>query len=108
LAARLTLPLPVVLAIQVVQMGVLLLALGWLGLRLGQSLGLDSPFARALVYGHKPPAVSSRAVLAASITGIGGGLAIIALSLAFDPFMPATKEPLAGGIAMWKRLLVPF
>ncbi len=47
-AAQLPVPLPALVAAQTAQTGILLLLLSWIGLRLGQPLGLDSPFARAL------------------------------------------------------------
>ena len=39
---------------------------------LGQALGLDTPLARAFVYGLKPPALSKRAINFAFISGILG------------------------------------
>ena len=48
LLAQLPMPLPVLIAAQTAQTGILLLLLSWVCLRLGQPIGLDSPFARAL------------------------------------------------------------
>ena len=50
LVAQLPIPLPPVVVAQTAQTGILLLGGSWAGLRLGQPIGLDSPFARALVY----------------------------------------------------------
>jgi membrane protease YdiL (CAAX protease family) len=106
-ARQLSLP-PVLLVLQVLQMFLLLVPLCWVGLRLGQPIGLDSPFARALAYGGKWPPLSYRAIAAALLTAVLGGAAIIGLSLATAPLMPEVKEHLAGGIALWKRLLASF
>ena len=55
-AAQLPVPLPALVAAQTAQTGILLLLLSWVGLRLGQPLGLNSPFARALAGRQKLPA----------------------------------------------------
>jgi membrane protease YdiL (CAAX protease family) len=107
-AQRLRLPLPVFLLVQVGQTGLVLFGLSWVGLRLGRAVGLDSPFARALVYRRPLPPVSGRGVALALLVGALGGLAVIALSFAFAPFMPELRRPIEGGIALWKRLLVAF
>ena len=61
-AIRPPVPLWVVVIAQAGQIAVLTFFLGWLGLRLGESVGLDSPVARALVYGIKPVNISCRAL----------------------------------------------
>ena len=48
LLAQLPMPLPVLIAAQTAQTSILLLLLSWVCLRLGQPIGIDSPFARAL------------------------------------------------------------
>jgi hypothetical protein len=101
-------PLPVLVIAQTAQTCLLLLLLSWLGLRLGQFIGLDSPFARALVYGLKQPSVSRRALIIASLTGAVGGLVILPLDRLFQPFMPPTTQPIGGNIELWKRLLASF
>ena len=68
-AARLPVPLPALVAAQTAQTGILLLLLSWIGLRLGQPLGLDSPFARALTGRQKVPAVSRRALAGPDVAG---------------------------------------
>jgi membrane protease YdiL (CAAX protease family) len=108
LLERITLPVPALIAVQTVQMGVLLIPLCWLGLRLGAGLGLDSPFARALVYGGKLPPLSWRGLAAALVAGIGAAVVVLALGIAFEPLMPGARKPLSGGIAVWKRLLASF
>ena len=53
LLAQLPMPLPVLIAAQTAQTGILLLLLSWVCLRLGQPIGIDSPFARALAGSQK-------------------------------------------------------
>ncbi len=66
-------PLPALAAAQTAQTGILLLLLSWVGLRLGQPIGLDSPFARALVGHKKLPAVSRRTLAGAVLAGTAAG-----------------------------------
>ena len=68
------LPLPALVAAQNAQTGILLLLLSWVGLRLGQPIGLDSLFARALVGRKKLPAVSRRALAGAVLAGCATGM----------------------------------
>ena len=69
LVAQLPMPLPALVAAQTAQTGILLLLLSWVGLRLGQPIGLDSPFARALVYRRALPALSRRTLISAALAG---------------------------------------
>jgi membrane protease YdiL (CAAX protease family) len=104
----LPLPLPVLAIASATQSGVLLFILGWIGLRLGRSLGLDTPFARAFVYGLKRPALSKRAIHFALISGFLGGFVILGLAFLFQPFMPQTAQSTTLNIALWKRALASF
>ena len=74
LVAQLPMPLPALVAAQTAQTGILLLLLSWVGLRLGQPIGLESPFARALVGRTKLPAVSRRALAGAVLAGCATGM----------------------------------
>ena len=109
--ADLAIPLPAVAIGQAIQTGLLLWPLCWLGLRLGRSLGLDSPLARAWLTGSAAPLVSGRRWLGIAMFGFLGGLAILALDAGFQPWMPS---PLAGATAelpqlpFWKGLLASF
>lgn len=108
LIAQLPMPLPVLVAAQTAQTGILLLLLCWIGLRLGQPLGLDAPIARAMVYRHKLPAVSRRALAGAMLAGTAAGLLLLVLDRLLQPLMPPTIQPLPAGIELWKRLLAAF
>ncbi|MDX2228242.1 MAG: CPBP family intramembrane glutamic endopeptidase [Leptolyngbyaceae cyanobacterium bins.349] len=102
------LPLPVLAIAAGVQMGVLLLLLNWLGLRLGYPLSLDSPLARAWVYRQAlPPIAPAGLKLALAIGGLGG-LLLVGLDLAFQPWMPSSAMLMTPTIALWKRWLAAF
>jgi membrane protease YdiL (CAAX protease family) len=102
------LPLPILAIASATQTGVLLFILSWIGLRLGQALRLDTPFARAFVYRLKPPTLSKRAINFALTSGILGGFIILGLVFVFQPFMPQTAQSTTLNIALWKRVLACF
>ena len=86
----------------------MLLLLSWVGLRLGKPIGLDSPFARALVGRKKLPAVSRRTLAGAVLAGTATGLLLLMLDRLLQPLLPPTIQPLPAGVALWKRLLAAF
>jgi membrane protease YdiL (CAAX protease family) len=102
------LPLPLLAVLSAVQSGILLFLLSWLGLRLGQALGLDTPFARAIVNREKLPAPSQRGLNVALISGIGGGFLLLVLVRLFQPHLPQTEQAATLDIDLWKRLLASF
>ena len=108
LLAQLPMPLPVLVAAQTAQTGILLLILSWVGLRLGQPIGLDSPFARALAGRQKLPVVSLRALAGAVLAGTATGLLLLMLDRLLQPLLPPTIQPVPAGIELWKRLLAAF
>ncbi|MBE9164890.1 CPBP family intramembrane glutamic endopeptidase [Tychonema sp. LEGE 06208] len=101
-------PLPVIAITSALQTGILLILLSWIGLRLGNSMGLDTPLARALVYRQPFPTLSQSAIKTALIVGGIGGIFLIGLSLAFKPWMPSMSSPTQLKIDLWKRLLASF
>lgn len=108
LAENIPFSLAVLAVLQTLQTGILFFFLCWIGLRLGQAIGLDTPFARAFVYGLKPPVIQKNVVVVALLTGAIGGLAIIVLDRLFQPLMPEPLQPTAIEIARWKGLLASF
>lgn len=108
LAARIPVALPIFALAQFAQAFVMLLLLSWIGLRLGQAIGLDAPFARALVYRTPIPFAPRRTLAMAGITGILVGAAIIGLDKAFIQLMPPTSLPASISIDLWKRILACF
>lgn len=102
------LPLPLLAIASATQTGILLFILSWIGLRLGQNLRLDTPFARTFVYRLKPPTLSKPAINFALLSGILGGFVILALAFLFQSFMPQTVQSTTVNIALWKRVLACF
>ena len=73
LLAQLPMPLPLVVVAQTAQTSILLLGGSWAGLRLGQPIGIDSPFACALVYRRALWALSHRTPISAALAGCATG-----------------------------------
>jgi len=108
LLAQLPMPLALVVVAQTAQTGILLLGGSWAGLRLGQPIGLDSPFARALVYRRALPALSRRTLISAALAGSATGLLLLVLDRLIQPWMPPGIQALPASIELWKRLLAAF
>ncbi len=85
LLAQLPMPLALVMVAQTAQTSILLLGGSWAGLRLGQPIGLDSPFARALVYRRELPALSRRTLSSAVLAGSATGLLLLVLDRLIQP-----------------------
>ena len=101
-------PLALVVVAQTAQTGILLLGGSWAGLRLGQPIGLDSPFARALVYRRALPALSRRTLISAALAGGTTSLLLLELDRLIQPWMPPAFQALPASIELWKRLLAAF
>jgi membrane protease YdiL (CAAX protease family) len=82
--------------------------LSWIGLRLGQTVGLDSPFARAFAYREPMPVPGKRNWAMACMAGSVTGLAVMGFDKAFQPFMPAMTLPAMAPVELWKRILACF
>lgn len=106
--SQLPTPLPVIAIASALQTGLLLILLNWIGLRLGNSMGLDTPLIRALVYRQPVPTLSKSAIKMALIVGGVGGIVLIGLSLGFEPWMPPMTSTTALKIDLWKRILASF
>ncbi len=107
-AARIRMPLPLFMLVQCLQMGVALFALGWIGLRLGQPLGLDAPWTRALVYRTPMPAIKMSTLAGSCALGLFAGAALLVLDKVFQPYMPIAAVPAALHAELWMRLLAGF
>jgi membrane protease YdiL (CAAX protease family) len=105
LAEAATLPLPVLALLSAVQTGVLLFLLGWLVLRLGRPLGLDSPHARAFVEGRSQPPAAEQGLRLAAVSGVLGALVILVLDVAFRPLMPVPAGGELPYVEPWRRAL---
>jgi membrane protease YdiL (CAAX protease family) len=108
LSATPPVPLTVLAIAGAIQSAVLMFFFSWIGLRLGRSLGLGTPFARAFVYGAKLPKVSKIGLRLSLVSGILGGAILVILALLFQPLMPQTAVSTSLNIDLWKRLLAAF
>ena len=94
LVAQLPMPLPALVAAQTAQTGILLLGGSWAGLRLGKPIGLDSPFARTLVYRRALPALSRRTLISAALAGCATGMpAALLIIRALTEIPTAGRDP---------------
>lgn len=104
--AALPLPLPVVMAAQTAQTGVLCWLLAWLGLYLAAPHGLDAPWLRSWVY-RRPRDPGRRAHWGrAMLLGALGALLVAGLSL-LGPTLPAEHATTSVGWA-WRGALASF
>jgi membrane protease YdiL (CAAX protease family) len=107
-AAR-TVPWPVLWIGTVAQNVVVFFLASWVGLRLGESVHLDSPLARALVCHAALPPVSSKTWAIAGASGLVLGFVILGLDgFLFWPALPPTLVPLDLNIPRWKGFLASF
>jgi hypothetical protein len=108
LAAKIPLPLPLFVLLQMAQAGAFLLLLAWAGLRLGYRFGLDAPYLRSWLQAGATPAKSPAWTLAI-VLGLAVGVACLAIDLALHGF-PVTRASSHGMsvAAAWKGLLASF
>lgn len=107
LLTQIPVPLPQFLLLQAIQSAILLSICTYVGLRLGSSVGLDSPLARAFVNGHQVNVVTNKVVIAAIGGLLVGGL-IIALDMLWQPFLPTPHQASLPEVTTWKSLLASF
>lgn len=107
LLAKAPLPLAWLVPLQAMQAGVLLGLLSLVGLRLGHRVGLGAPWLRALLTRRPLPSVAWGT---SALLGVAAAIAILALSLLTDPWLPAPLQPLPDPASMsgWKGLLASF
>lgn len=104
--AALPVPLPVVMAAQTIQAGVLCWLLAWLGLTLGAPYGLDAPWLRSWIY-RRPRDPDRRARWGlAMLLGALAALLVAGLSL-LGPALPAEHSTTSVGWA-WRGALASF
>lgn len=107
LAAQITVPLSLLALVQMMQTTIWLLGVSWLGLRLGYAVGLDSPWARALVTRLAwPTAPASHWVISAAV-GVVGAVVVVGLDLLLLPLLPAAFDS-TPKVALWQGLLASF
>lgn len=94
LAEKITVPMPVFVAIQGVQALVLMGLLAFLGLRMGHRVGLGSPLLQGLL-ARRTPAWRQLQPGRAVLLGALAALAVLGSSLLLDPLMPDPLNPIA-------------
>jgi membrane protease YdiL (CAAX protease family) len=100
--------LPVLILIQSLQTALFLFIGSYAGLRLGASIGLDSPLARGVVYRLPLPELSPKTIVVTIVTGLWAGLLVIGLDLLVQPFLPVANQGDVPSIARWKGFLASF
>ncbi len=90
--AALPVPLPALIAIQALQMFILIALLAWTGLRMGHRVGLGSPLLQRWVNGHGVIDLGTLRPGHSVALGIGAAVLILLLSHLLDPLLlPAPK-----------------
>lgn len=100
-------PLPMLAAVQSLQMGVLGTLLAFLGLRMQPRAGLDAPWLRALVRRQPLPPIAEGRALA---LGLVAGLAVAGLAALLDPHLPPLlhSRNATPAASAWHGLLASF
>jgi hypothetical protein len=94
---------PLMAAVGGLQTGVMTLLLGWVGLRLGRSVGLGAPMLGAWLGGGEKPVTRW---LTAALIGVAMGALVVALDrVAFLRFQPPRIQQLASSPAGWRGVL---
>lgn len=102
------LPLPIIIAIGVVQNLLLIALMVFVGLKLGNALGLGAPILAAVVDGKALGSSWRRSVLTGLIVGVVVGFVLLALVLLLVPLLPKLPFVAAAKVPIWKRVLVCF
>jgi len=85
-------PLPLLIAIQAMQMFVLVALMAWAGLRMGHRVGLGSPLLQRWINRHGDARVRAQAPWSAIGLGVAAAIAILVLSRVLDPLLlPETR-----------------
>ncbi|HEX4631783.1 MAG TPA: CPBP family glutamic-type intramembrane protease [Chthoniobacterales bacterium] len=101
----LPMPLPVLMAVQIMQSAILFAAFISLGLVLAPRAGIDLPVLRAWFYGGGAPAPKNAAVLPI-IAGVAvSGILVLIFYMYFLPRIPDWPVGLEAAMPIWKRLL---
>jgi len=108
LLEQVPLSLSALVLLQSAQIAIMLLIGNYVGLRLGASVGLDSPIARAIVCRLHLPKLSPKTITATIVTGFSAGLIIIGLDFLFQPFLPVAHQGEVSNIVRWKGFLASF
>lgn len=100
-----TIPLPLAITVSFIQQIIMAFVLGWLGLIMGEKVGLDAPIFRRWVTGTGNARFQKTEVLKALLSGSIAILVVVALEmLVFHPLIPdlASKAP---SVPHWAGIL---
>lgn len=98
-------PLPLLILIGVVQNLGMLAVMVFVGLKLGQKLGLGAPLLEGWLAGNSLTNQWRASLKEGLITGIGIGVVLLIALLALVPLLPNLPFVTAAKLAVWKRLL---
>jgi membrane protease YdiL (CAAX protease family) len=105
-------PLPLLVAIGIVQNLAILALVVWLGLKLSRRLGLRAPLSEALVSQSKDDRQRDLRirplVTAGLITGVAVGIVLLVSLLLLVPRLPNLPFVIAAKLPVWKRFLACF
>jgi membrane protease YdiL (CAAX protease family) len=101
-------PLPALILIGAVQNLSLLAAVIFVGLKLGQKLGLGAPLLGGWLVGNSLKSQWGTSLKEGLIIGLGVGVLLLILLLAVVPLLPNLPFVAAARLAVWKRFLACF
>ena len=107
-AAHKGIPLPLMAAAQSAQAFVIFTLAAWIGLKVGQPMGLDAPVLRAWAYREPPVPFDQCALTLACAIGLVTGMAIIFIDHGMQPWMPKPTSGLPVAIERWRGFLASF
>ncbi|WP_281331805.1 CPBP family intramembrane glutamic endopeptidase [Polyangium sp. 6x1] len=89
--AKLPVPIPVLIVAQSLQALILMGLTSLAGLRMGRRVGLGAPLLQRWI--NREPLVIAQRPLQAILLGVAAALAVVALSVVIDPFLPPMLHP---------------
>lgn len=105
-------PLPLLIAVGVVQNLAILALIVWLGLKLSRSLGLRAPLLESWVARSEVNAESNsrigQTLRSGLFTGIAVGIVLLISLLVLVPRLPNLPFVIAARLPVWKRFVVCF
>jgi membrane protease YdiL (CAAX protease family) len=102
-------PWAVVCVVAFAQTALMMFLASWVGLRLGESVHLDSPLARAWIDRRRFPPAAPWTLSIAAAVGLIVGFVILGLdTFVFWPALPQTLVPMDFHMPRWKGFLASF
>jgi membrane protease YdiL (CAAX protease family) len=98
-------PLPLLILIGIVQNLGMLAVMVFVGLKLGQKLGLGAPLLEGWLAGDSPANQWRGSLREGLITGIGIGVVLLIALVALVPLLPNLPFVIVAKLNLWKRIL---